>query len=328
LPSSPRRAILRPLFDVGTSATAIETVADLLAAARRHGLALTTAQADFDRSGLDYLVVHAVDDAGVRWIVRTPRRPEVFAASRVEASVLALVRPRLPVAAPDWRVHAPDVIAYPRLAGTPAVTLDTGAPVWNLVDPSAPSEAFLASFAAALAAIQSVAPDEARRAGVPVTPIALARQDLARAMDETRDALAPDDPMWARWQRWLADDAVWPDELALVHGDLHPGHMLLDDDGRLAGILDWTEAAVTDPSLDVAMFFGCFGKAATETMIAHLARAGGRTSPRLLEHAAERWAAFPVLGAQWAMRTGNEAVLAFAKATLATSMATMAEATS
>src|SRR5688500_17279488 len=101
----------------------IETVTDLLDAARLHGLRLTTESADFDRSGLDFLVLHARDDNGVPWIVRTPRRPEVLASTRVEARVLRLIRSRLPVAVPDWRVHSRGVIAYPRLAGTPAVTI-------------------------------------------------------------------------------------------------------------------------------------------------------------------------------------------------------------
>jgi hypothetical protein len=85
--------------------------------------------------------------------------------------------------------------------------------------------------------------------------------------------------------------------VALVHGDLHPGHMLLGDDARLIGILDWTEARITDPSVDLAMYFGCFGRPALETLIERFARAGGTTWPGLAGHAAERWAIFPVIAA-------------------------------
>lgn len=38
-------------------------------------------------------------------------------------------------------------------------------------------------------------------------------------------ALQPPAPVWSRWQRWLADDALWPEHVALVHDDLHPGHL-------------------------------------------------------------------------------------------------------
>ena len=296
----------------------VETVADLVEAARLHGLQLTADQADFDRSGLDFLVVHARDDQGVPWIVRTPRRPDVFASSRVEARVLRLIRPRLPVAVPDWRVHSRQVIAYPRLAGTPAITIDPASGYsWNIIDPAALPEAFLDSFARALAALQAIEPDTAASAGVPTKTVAELRDTIAKAMQATRSALTPSEAVWARWHRWLEDDALWPQHLALVHGDLHPGHMLLAPDGRLEGILDWTEAQVTDPGTDFAMFSGCFGRGALEALIARFEQAGGRAWPRLADHAAERWAAFPALAAEWAQRTGNEAVMEHARGHLA-----------
>lgn len=290
---------------------------ELLAAAERLGLPLRAEAAEFETTGLDFLVVHAHDADGTPWIVRTPRRPAAAAASYVEARVLRLVRPRLPVAVPDWRVHAPDVIAYPRIAGTPAVTLTpAGAPQWNLVDPGAPSEGLLDDIAAVLAALRAVTPEAARRGGVPVTTIADVRSELARSMDATRDVLRPPTPVWDRWQRWLAADAMWPQDVALVHGDLHPGHLLLGPDGRLVGVLDWTEARVTDPAIDLALLFGCFGRAALDRLIARLA-VHGAIGPGLAEHAVERWAAFSVLAAEWAVRNDCPTALEHAHAHLA-----------
>ncbi|HVK76644.1 MAG TPA: macrolide 2'-phosphotransferase [Kofleriaceae bacterium] len=297
--------------------TSIDSVDALLAAARAAGLDLTTTATELDTTGLDFLVVHAHDAAGVPWIVRTPRRPDVVVAAAREARVLALVAPRLPVAVPDWRVHTDDVIAYPRLPGTPAVTIDAaGGPTWNLIDPAAPSDAFLDGFAAAVAALAAIPTADAAQAGVPVHTIADTRAAFARAADATRAALAPSDATWARWQRWLADDASWPTHAALVHGDLHPGHLLLDDGGRLTGVLDWTEAHIGDPSIDLAMFVGCFGRPALERLLPRLVARGLPTWPRLVDHCVERWHAFPVLGAEWALRTGNDAVLAHARSHL------------
>src|SRR5688572_20429188 len=104
------------------SSSSAPSAAELLARARRHGLELNATDDDLDGSGLDYLVLHARDLTGERWVVRAPRRPEVFAGSKVEAAALALLAPRLPVALPRWQVHAPDLIAYRRLPGTPAIT--------------------------------------------------------------------------------------------------------------------------------------------------------------------------------------------------------------
>ncbi|XYI01531.1 macrolide 2'-phosphotransferase [Sorangium sp. So ce1128] len=307
------------ISSMGSSSFApIESAGALLDAARRAGLRLTTSHADFDQTGLAFLVVHAHDEEGVPWVVRTPRRRAEVESARVEARVLALVRKHLPVAVPDWRVHTDHVIAYPRLGDVPAVTIDPEAGVrWNRVDPAAPSAVFIASMAEALAALQRVDAAEIEAAGVPVKSIDDARQLHARAMDETRAALGPPDALWARWQRWLANDAIWPRHLALVHGDLHPGHMLLDESGRLTGILDWTEAHLGDPSNDFALFVGAFGKTALDACIARFEAAGGRTWPGLAVHAAERWAAFPAIAAKWAVESGNEGVIAHARSMLA-----------
>ena len=201
-----------------------------------------------------------------------------------------------------------------RIAGAPAVTLDTGAPVWNHVDPAAPSEAFLESFAAALAAIQAVPANEMPTDAVDT--IDAARERLDRAVRPARELLEPTAAPLERWQRFVAGD-TWPDHVALVHGDLPPGHLLLDDAGRLTGIIDWTDARVTDPGVDLAMFAGCFGRGALERLLPRFERRSGRTWPRLVDHALERWAMFPALGAEWAHRTGNAAVLQYARDQLA-----------
>jgi hypothetical protein len=65
------------------------------------------------------------------------------------------------------------------------------------------------------------------------------------------------------------------------------------------------------------MFFGCFGRPALEALTALFERAGGRTWPGFVDHAVERWAIFPVLAAEWALRAGNEAALEHARSYLA-----------
>lgn len=290
------------------------TVDALLDAARAQGLSLTTTQTDFDRTGLDFLVVHATDEAGAAWIVRTPRREDVREAARREARVLAFVAPRLPVAVPEWRVATDDVIAYPRIAGTPAVAVDPErGHSWQIIDPAAPCDAFLDSFARTLAALQACDVDAAAAAGVRVETVAEARARVAADLAFARDALDPPQALWERWRRWLDSDDGWPPHAALVHDDLHPGHMLLAEDGRLIGVLDWTEARVSDPVGEFAMFFGCFGADALEALVARFEAVGGRAWPGLRSHAEERWSAWPGMAAAWALRAGNEGVLAYAR---------------
>ncbi|MGC0419879.1 phosphotransferase family protein [Embleya sp. AB8] len=43
-----------------------------------------------------------------------------------------------------------------------------------------------------------------------------------------------------------------PGPSVLLHNDLKGEHLLVGDDGRIAGVLDWTDAAVGDPAEDIA----------------------------------------------------------------------------
>lgn len=62
----------------------------------------------FEEAGLDYRVAFAVRlGTGERWVLRIPRRPDVSAKVAQERAILDLVRPRLSVRVPDWRIHAP-----------------------------------------------------------------------------------------------------------------------------------------------------------------------------------------------------------------------------
>lgn len=297
---------------------ALDSADDVLAAAARHGLALMAPDAELDPIGLDFIVVHARDADGVWWVARSPRREDVVAAARREAAVLAVVRPRLPVAVPDWRIHADELIAYPRLAGIPAVTLSGGTPTWNRLDPAAPSEVFLDGMADLLVALAAATP-WAQAAGVRVLTTAEEHRELARALDLAADLLTPSRAVMDRWQRWIDDLDAWPVRRALTHGDLHPGHLLLDEGGRLTGVLDWTEAQVGDPTVDLAMMHRCFGRAILDDLAARCTRRDGGDWAALIPHAIERSAAFPAIAAAWAARTGTTSMLSYLREQLADS---------
>ncbi|WP_369134859.1 phosphotransferase family protein [Modestobacter sp. I12A-02662] len=58
-------------------------------------------------------------------------------------------------------------------------------------------------------------------------------------------------------------------ELVLAHADLGAEH-LLESDGELTGIIDWADAAVTDPALDLARPYRDFGPAfLDDVLLAH-----------------------------------------------------------
>ena len=285
--------------------------------ARRHGLELSASTDDVIDEGLDFQVFRAEDEDGRPWILRLARRPDVFAASRVENRALRLVSQVLPVEVPRWTLHCPQLIAYPMIEGRRGWSVDDeGNMSWEAVEPGELSPTNTQSIAETIAALQSVDTAKVTAAKLPTHDIDEVRQTYATWIEDTKGLLDAPDTVVEHWQRWLADDTSWPDHTALVHGDFHPGHWLFDEDGRLKGVLDWTEAKMWDPTEDLLIFFGCFGDEGLERMVEHFAACGGQVWPGIEDHVRDAWHFTPVKIAAWAIEHDDESVMEHARAQL------------
>lgn len=284
--------------------------------AARHGLRLAGPLV-VNELGLDYRIVIAAVEGEGRWVLRIPRRPDVSAKVADEARVLAMLRERLPFAVPDWRIATSELIAYPMLEDSTAIRLDPGSttPDWVIRQDS---EAFADSFAKALAALHAVPVAAAREAGMVVRSPEEARQKVAADVDRVRRELPVNEKRLARWQRWLDDDVSWPDFCVVVHGDLYVGHVLVDASERVTGMIDWSEARVDDPTIDMSSHLMVFGEAGLQKLLATYEAAGGRVWPRIAEHTADRLTLAPASYALFALDSGAEEHLTAARAQLAT----------
>lgn len=167
----------------------LDTPSKLVDAATRHGLRLRS-EVRLDATGADFFVAHAYDEQDRPWILRSPRRADVLKRARTEHAALQLVHRELPVAVPEWQVFSSELIAYPRLPGEPAATIDleAGGYVWRF-HAAAPPEAFLHSLAHALATLHAVPRSRAVEAGLPIEEPAQIREQWNRRMVMAREML-------------------------------------------------------------------------------------------------------------------------------------------
>ncbi|MFF0970199.1 phosphotransferase family protein [Streptomyces sp. NPDC003703] len=191
---------------------------------------------------------HSTWWVGTRHVLRLAPDRDASARLRRELRLRDLARPHLPVAVPASAAHG-------EWAPGLAYTLDTritGGTADEL-DVSALGEDDLAGL---LAGLRAVPVRQAGTLGVPRTaPRSL--EALRRMAVHAAEALgAADEFEPARMAQLAAPAAA---QLAaqshaavLVHHDLKGEHLVLSPDGRVRGVLDWTDAVVGDPAEDIA----------------------------------------------------------------------------
>ncbi|GGZ05249.1 Mph(A) family macrolide 2'-phosphotransferase [Streptomyces geysiriensis] len=263
-------------------------------ASRRLGVELVPESARADDSGWDFRVVHIRATDGTHWILRRPRRPEASAQLAVEGAVLAAVRGRIAVPVPDWRLHTPELVAYPRLPGVAAGSEDPDTLVYDwAMDPLARPDRYLEPLARCLVTVHSTPLDDTWElpGAHPADPVTV-RSRIADKLTRARAELELPDHQVARWRKWLDDDCLWPDRLVLVHGDVHPGHTLVESrpsgPPALSGLLDWANAGVGDPAADFVDMLYAGGTDVLDRLLDAYRTAGGEVRDGMRAHVLAR----------------------------------------
>jgi len=101
-------------------------------------------------------------------------------------------------------------------------------------------------------------PDDA---GLPVDPNG--RADMSARVPRTRASLLELDPSGALLARAAgildaAEKLSLTGELVLAHGDLHFRHALVNDQGGLAGIIDWGDICLSAAGIDMSLYWSLF----------------------------------------------------------------------
>ncbi|CDQ41159.1 MULTISPECIES: macrolide 2'-phosphotransferase [Virgibacillus] len=273
--------------------------------ANQHNMQLVESSLKGNESGLDFQVVFTEEPSGDQWVLRIPRREDVIPRANKEKRILDVVGRHLSVQTPNWSVFTDELIAYKRLTGIPTGTIDPQAKRydWEIDDKNVPDQ-FHETLGKAMMELHQINHHEAEEAGMTMnTPVEL-QPSMKKRMDKVKQEFKIGEPLWGRWQRWLANDSFWPKHTAVIHGDLHPGHILINKQAEVTGLIDWTEGRVDDPANDFVAHLAAFGEEALKQLIAAYQEAGGYVWPNMFAHIVELSAAYPVAIAEFAMISG------------------------
>lgn len=121
------------------------------------------------------------------------------------------------------------------------------------------------------------------RAGVEAAGVRTVLADLAERI------AAPGGDGFAGGLAWLRSREPPPGACAICHGDFHPRNLLMDD-GKVSGLIDWTQAVLADPAFDVAYTSQLLALWPLESAFVPrpLGRLLGRLAGRRFLHAYER----------------------------------------
>jgi len=198
---------------------------------------------------------------GADLAVRMPRRGLAVPLIEKEQRWLPALAPQLPLPVPTvLRVGKPGCnypwpwSVTPWLPGRAALH----APLSDPMSAAAPLGSFLQ-------ALHQPAPSDAPAnpfRGIPLAARDLAtRAHLARLGSRIDYSAATD-----LWQR-LVKAPTWAGPPLWIHGDLHPGNVLVDE-GRISAILDFGDLAAGDPATDLAAMWMLLPRPAWPALVA------------------------------------------------------------
>ncbi|TDQ34602.1 macrolide 2'-phosphotransferase [Aureibacillus halotolerans] len=285
------------------------------------GLDIIENSIKINESGIDFQVAFAKDQHDDNWILRIPRRPESMRHAHQEKNSLEIINRHVNFQLPDWSIFSEEFIAYKQLSGIPAATIDLEQQnyVWSFDESNVPP-AYFQSLGKALADLHSLPHEEFKQSGVDVLRASELRVSMKQRMERVKKQYDINPTLWGRWQAWLAEDALWPTHVGVKHGDLHPGHVLINKNYQVTGFIDWTEVGIADVSVDFLSHQLLFGSDGLTKLIDAYDNAGGKTWSKMDEHIVELLTTSGITVAEFAEVSGLKEMHEMAAHMLASEM--------
>lgn len=275
--------------------------------AKNHGLDILEDTIKINESGVDFQVAHVKDLNGVKWILRIPRRPESMRSAYQEKKALDVISKQVSFQVPNWTIFSEDLIAYRQLSGVPAATTDieNQCYIWSFDDTNVPDE-YYDSLGRTLANLHALPHQAFKEIPTEFVSAQELRASMKQRMEGVKERYDINKNLWDRWQAWLSEDSFWPSFVGVKHGDLHPGHILINQNNNVTGLIDWTEVGIADVSVDFMAHLLLFGEDGLTKLLNAYDNAGGRTWSRMDEHIIELLTTSAITVAEYAQTTGLE----------------------
>lgn len=240
-----------------------------------------------------------------RWVVRFPRRASAVALLETESRVLPHLAARLPLAVPEPAFVVAAAGAEGPFAGYPLIAGRTACVAALSEEQRRAAAPTLGRF---LRVLHGSAVDDL---DLPGDTLGRLRLDGRRHELEERLAVLVGRGVVASPAPWIeAFDALGPDgggpgPETVVHGDLYARHLVVDDRGRIRGVIDWGDVHRGDPAVDLMVAFGFLPAAARDGFF----EAYGPVDPAT-RRAARRRALFHAVAVAWYAAEDDDPALA------------------
>jgi aminoglycoside phosphotransferase (APT) family kinase protein len=172
------------------------------------------------------------------YVERFPRRPDVRDRLERECRILPVIAPLLPLPVPV------PVVVVPTDASEPWRVRHTMVP-GDAADPDELTDADGETIGSFLRALHDL---PLPQLGLDLAPDDDLVPTIARM---ERDVLPLVDPALRQAGAALLARVLRPTPLVFAHRDLGPAHVLVAD-GSVSGVIDWTDACLADPAMDLA----------------------------------------------------------------------------
>lgn len=231
------------------------------------------------------------------WIVQFPRDDRAAERLRAQIDTLPELAAELPalVPQPTHVDHDGPAIAYRKIDGVPLDKAPDG--LW-------PERLGRFLYDLHLMPAEYVG----LRGGTAADVRAEMRSELAGFRDRVLPLLDAEEAtdIASRFATFLGDDDLWRFAPCLTHRDIGPEHVLVSPTGDLAGVLDWEELGVDDPTADFAWVLHEMPEEGERALAAY----GGAPDAAFRRRAAVRYALMPFHEVLYGLNTTQDGYVA------------------